>query len=249
MLPLLLPRSSNPDFFRLADADFVGDPANCPADAAGGGGARRLLGEEAQFDAADFWAHAAWWLAASTLAAGALAAAFLALVRHHAPALARATIAFQMAVPATAAVALALSGAGGQALVAAALAALSWVVFYWWRAELAVATQLLQVAGHGLAENAQLFLLTLALGAAAALAAAPQLVGALAALSLGALVPNPEIPPGELCAAGGDVACCAWRPAGAGLAGVAASLTAAAWVFLTLQQVRVFTVAGSIAQW
>lgn len=106
-----------------------------------------------------------------------------------------------------------------------------------------------QVAGHGLAENAQLFLLTLALGAAAALAAAPQLVGALASLSLGALVPNPEIPPGELCAAGGDVACCAWRPAGAGLAGVAASLTAAAWVFLTLQQVRVFTVAGTVAQW
>ena len=216
-------------------------------------GRRKLLGddEKAKFDASDFAGHAVYWLIVSALASFAVAAGFLHLVRNHAETLARATIGFQLALPTAAAIGLLLSGAFGAALIPAAIAGLTFVVFYLWRREIGVASKLLSVAGHGLFANGALIGLTVALNFAAMLFALPPLIGAIIAFAVGDVVPNPLRDGREACVDqfGTGVSCCAWQPKTGAQIYMGAAGFVAAWTMLTLNQIRVYTVSGTVAQW
>ena len=246
---------SNPKFFEI-DQQYMSDPANCPLEQNN----RKLLGEEddqfsgpdEKFDASDFGKHAIAWLIISMLASIFVAVGFLHIVRHHAYSLARFTIAFQLAVPTTAALVLFLSGAFGQGLVALGFAALTFVVFYVWRNEIGVAAKLLSVAGHGLAENASLIGLTILLNIVGVLLALPPVVGAMFGYTVGDVVPNPLRQPASAeCVdmQGNEVECCAWLPRQSAQAYIALSVLMALWTMLTLNQIRVYTVSGTVAQW
>jgi hypothetical protein len=190
-------------------------------------------------------------VAVSSAASLALAAGFLHLVRHHAHALARGTIAFQLAIPAAAALGLGLAGQPLPALGLGALAGVTCLVFYLWRREVGSATRLLSVAGHGLGANPALVGLAVALNLASLALALPQLAAVAVAVTNGDVVPNPARGGRDACAdAYGDgVPCCAWQLRGWVPGFLAAAALAAAWTMLTAQQVRVFVVSGAVAQW
>ncbi|KAH7622267.1 putative CTL-like protein [Nannochloris sp. 'desiccata'] len=240
--------NANPKFFELDDK-FLNDPANCPIDTSH----RRLLEahDQPRFDASDFASHAVAWLIISILASTAIAAAFLHLVRHHAHSLARLTIGFQMAVPATAATMFLLSGSFGPALLSGAFAALTFAVFYMWRREIGVASTLLSVAGHGLAANANLIGMTIALNIGSVFFVLPPLVGAILGFSVGDVVPNPMRENREACVDefGVGVTCCAWQPRTGAMVYIGLAGLVAGWTMLALNQIWVYTVSGTVAQW
>lgn len=239
---------SNPKFFSINE-DYLSDPAHCPLDE----GRRKLLADDdkPQFDASDFASHAAYWLVISVLASFAVAAGFLHLVRNHAYTLARATIGFQLAIPTFAALALLFSGAILPALIPAAIAGLTFLVFYLWRREIGVASKLLSVAGHGLAGNASLIGLTIVLNIIAVVLALPPLVGAIIAFAVGDVVPNPLREGKEACVDqfGTGVSCCAWQPKTGAQVYMGFAGLVTVWTMLTLNQIRVYTVSGTVAQW
>lgn len=242
---------SNPEFFKINEK-YLADASHCPAPSPSGARALLDAGDDPPpFDASDFASHAAAWLAISAAASTLLAAGFLHLVRHHARALTRATVAFQLAVPTAVALGLALSGALGQSLVAGAFAGLTYLVFYLWRRELGVAASLMAVAGHGLAENASLIGFTLLLNGASVALAVPPFVGAAAGFAVGDVAPNPARGGRAACVDefGDGVACCAWQPRPAAAAYTAVAALVGVWTMLTLNQVRVFTVSGAVARW
>lgn len=180
-----------------------------------------------------------------------MAAAFLRLVSHHAIALAKFTIGFQLAVPTTIAFGLMLSGNAMQGLFAGALAALTFAVFYFWRNEIGVASKLLSVAGHGLAANLSLIGLAIALSVASVFLALPPLFGTALGFADGDVVPNPVRQGREACSDefGVGVPCCAWQPRPWAMLYMALTALAAAWTMFTANQVRVYVVSGTIAQW
>lgn len=208
-------------------------------------------GSKPRFDAQDFLSHAASWLLISMALSLAIAAAFLYLVRRHAYSLSRATIGFQLAIPLAAAIGLLATGHLGQSLLLAALAALTYFVFYIWRREIGVASKLLSVAGHGLTSNSSLIGLVIVLNFLAVVFAIPPIFGVFVGLANGDVVPNPERGGQETCIndAGASVVCCVWEPTSNAMVFLALSGTLAAWTMLTLNQIRVFVVSGTVAQW
>ena len=214
---------------------------------------RKLLADEHQprFDASDFASHAVAWLLVSILASTAIAAAFLNLVRHHAHTLARATIGFQLAVPATAAVVFLFSGSFWPALLSAGFAALTFVVFYMWRREIGVASTLLSVAGHGLTANANLIGMTIALNIGSIFFVLPPLVGGILGFAVGDVIPNPLRENRDVCVDefGDGVMCCAWQPRPIAMVYIGLAGLIAGWTMLALNQIWVYTVSGTIAQW
>jgi Plasma-membrane choline transporter len=239
----------NPKFFELDDK-FLNDPANCPLDTAG---RRKLLEDHdhPRFDASDFASHAVTWLIISIVASTAIAAAFLHLVRNHANTLSRLTIGFQLAVPATAAALFLLNGSFGSALLSGGFAALTFAVFYMWRREIGVASTLLSVAGHGLAANANLIGMTIALNIGSVFFLLPPLVGAVVGFSVGDVVPNPMRDNREVCVDeyGVGVTCCAWQPKTGAMVYIGLAGIVAGWTMLALNQIWVYTVSGTVAQW
>jgi hypothetical protein len=235
-------------FFQLTP-DYLADPSHCPVET----GARRLLqGDGPAFSGNDFLTHATSWLTVSVIASLLLGGAFVHLIRHHAHTLTKATIGFQLFVPTLLCFSLLFSGHVWQAVGAGLLAGLTYFVFYLWRNELAVAAKLLSVAGHGLAENfASLVALTIGLNVASLVLAAPLVGSLIVSLANGDVVPNPMRQGSDVCvdASGLDVPCCAWQPRASAAASMALAGLTAVWLSLTANQIRVFAVSGTIAQW
>lgn len=240
---------SNPKFFELNE-EYLNNTANCPLHRG-----RALLEDPSdppKFDARDFVSNAANWVFISVVISIVIAVAFLHLVRHHAFTLARATIGFQLAVPMILAMGLLLSGHLGQGLVVGGLAALTFLVFYIWRREIGVASKLLSVAGHGLAANTALIGLTVLLNVGAVALAIPPLMGVVLGLANGDVVPNPAREGSDSCIdaqTGATVLCCVWQPRPAAAGFMVVSALVAAWTMLTMNQIRVFVVSGTVAQW
>lgn len=145
------------------------------------------------------------------------------------------------------------SGNFFQGLFAAALAAFSFAVFYWWRNEISVASKLLSVAGHGLAANASLIGLVIGLNVLAVLVATPPFFGVFLGFAVGDVVPNPlrSKLSTDTCfdEYNNAVPCCAWQPHPWGAFYILMSIVSSLWTMMTFMQVKVFTISGTIAQW
>ena len=252
----------NPKFFEINEK-YLNDPKNCPV--ASPPGVRNLLADAHNpppFDAQDFVSHAATWFAISIIVSLGIAYTFIHLVRNHADGLARGTIAFQISIPIVAAISLLLSGAVGQSAIAGVWAGLTWLVFYLWRREIGIAARLLSVAGHGLAANPSLILYTILLNVAGVFLAFPPFIGAVLGFAVGDVVVNParDVKHDDDIGGGGSapvcvdefgnaVPCCAWQPVPNAMAYMGFAALVGVWTMLTLNQIRVFTVSGTVAQW
>ena len=228
------------------------DPKHCPV---GDEDKRRLLladsGDEPAFDGKDFIHYAAGWMFFSLMVSLAFGVFLVHLVRHRAEFLTRATISFQLFIPTLLCFSLLMSGMAWQGLFMGALAALTYLVFYLWRNEIAVSAKLLSVSGHGLASNSGLILLTIVLNIMAGIVTAPLVIAFIASVADGSVVPNPLRMDRDECVddSGDKVICCSWEPRPRAALAMGLSMVTALWVILTANQVRVFTVSGTIAQW
>ncbi|KFM24131.1 CTL-like protein [Auxenochlorella protothecoides] len=242
----------NPDF-ALINQDYLSDPENCPLH-----GGRRLReagqGDLPAFDAGEFMSQAAGWLGAGVALSLLLGAAFLRLFQHLPETMTRATVLIQVAAPLAVGAGMLGSGQGRASLLPLGLAALSGLAFYLWRAEIGLASRLLGVSAHGLAANPHLITTSVLLGVASVATATPLAAALVLSFMNGDVVPNPGR---DLAAAGGacldeagdPVLCCAWgvdpwvKPAAA--LGALAML----WTLLLANQVRVYVISGTVAQW
>lgn len=198
--------------------------------------------------------QAAGWLGAGVALSLLLGAAFLRLFQHLPETMTRATVLIQVAAPLAVGAGMLGSGQGRASLLPLGLAALSGLAFYLWRAEIGLASRLLGVSAHGLAANPHLITTSVLLGVASVAAATPLAAALVLSFMNGDVVPNPGR---DLAAAGGacpdeagdPVLCCAWgvdpwvKPAAA--LGALAML----WTLLLANQVRVYVISGTVAQW
>lgn len=232
--------------------EYLDDPKHCPIE---DGDTRRLLlseeGREHSFDGQDFLRHAAGWTVFSLFVSLTFGVLLVHLVRSKAEALTRATISFQIFVPTFLCLSLLMAGMLWQGLFMGALASLNFLVFYLWRNEIAVSAKLMSVAGHGLAANHGVVLLTILLNIFATLMIIPLGIAFLASIADGSVVPNPARMGQEECidTAGEKVSCCFWEPRPRAAFAMSISALTALWFMLAANQIRVYTISGTIAQW
>lgn len=235
----------------MINQDYLSDPDNCPLHPG-----RRLReagqGEAPAFDVGEFMAQAAGWLGACIALSLLLGAGFLRLFQHLPHLMTRATVMIQVAAPLAVGAGMLGAGQGSASLLPLGLAALSALAFYLWRNEIGLASRLLGVSAHGLAANPHLITTSVLLGVASVAAATPLAAALVLAFMNGDVVPNPArdlAAGGCYDAAGNPVLCCAWgvdpwvKPAAA--LGALAML----WTLLLANQVRVYVISGTVAQW
>ncbi|KAG2485912.1 hypothetical protein HYH03_015356 [Edaphochlamys debaryana] len=250
----------NTRYSELLSPDSLLDPALCPAGASHA--ARRLLqaGPDAPsaFDLDLFMRAAGAWLGASVGGAVLVGLAFIALVQHSPAALVITALAMQVAIPfALGGLALAQHAAlpGGLLLGLGTLTLLLWAL--WWP-QIKLVTSLLGLAGRGVSANPVLVPTALGLQLALlGLLEAPLVLAGLAGLANGNLTYNPDradggaATRGDQCVddGGQQTLCCVWQlqpwvPSLLSLVGLAAT-----WSMFLAFQAKLFTVAGTIAQW
>eukprot|EP00887_Chlorella_sp_A99_P002136 scaffold21.g2136.t1 len=247
----------NSDFIKT---NFT-DPASCPA------GGRKLLeaDEPKGFDVSQFMHAAGRWLAVSAAGAILVGAAFLHLVKHQAHWATRATIGVQIALPSVAGrggqgrrgnvrvmgVAFLAQGIAVPAIMMFLMTGLTALVFGWWRNEIGLASRLLGVSAHGLVANSGLITATLLLNIASVVAIVPLVVLSAFAFMNGEVVPNPARAGAAQCvdAQGAKVQCCSWAPDAVAKAYLSLAGVTMLWTVLLANQIRVFVVSGTVAQW
>lgn len=176
----------------------------------------------------------------------------LHLFKEHAPLMTRATVYAQVAFPVFLAVAFTLAGGALLAIPLLAMGAFAAVMFWWWRSQIELASNLLGVSARGLAANPGLIGATVVLNLVSLLSVSPLLAFGAYAYANGGVVPNPARHGGDACtdaATGQDVLCCAWQPSGGAIALITYCAVLLLWTLMFWQQVRVYVVSGTVAQW
>lgn len=245
-------RSRNPLYAQLSH-DYLADGAHCPLDPH----QRRLLQEEPlpfdpQFELGDFVGQAAGWVAAAVAVALLMGGLALHLFKEHAPLMTRATVYAQIAFPALLGVFCTVTGMWLMAGPMFGMAVLTSFIFYLWRDQIALASSLLSVSARGLVANPGLIGATVLLNLVSVLSISPLLTFAVYAYANGSVVPNPARHGGVQCVDSESklpVACCAWEPSAPAVAYMVCAVLLLLWTMMTWQQVRVFLVSGTIAQW
>ncbi|GAB4819018.1 hypothetical protein N2152v2_006064 [Parachlorella kessleri] len=239
----------NPKF--TLDGKYLENPAHCPYPKE-----RKLLedldgSEDPKFDLAAFWRSAGTWLLVSVLGSLLVGIAFLQLFKRHSGAMTRATIYTQVAVPLAVGLSLLFAGQAVPGMVMFGMAGLAAFVFWLWRAEIGLASRLLGVSAHGLVANPHLITLTVVLNVLGLLSTLPLLVFSGFAYTNGAFVPNPDRAGASQCVdtQGQAVPCCAWQPEPWALGFISGASLLMLWTLLLYNQIRVFVISGTIAQW
>lgn len=249
----------NTRYSELLDPTSFANPKLCPISTPGH--ARRLLqmGDDAPspFDLDLFMKSAGLWMAASAGGAILVGLLFVWLVQHAPRGLVGFALALQVCVPAAVGTLALTQGLLGPAIPMLVFAALTLLLFALWRPQIELVTQLLGVAGKGLAGNPGLVPMALGLQLVVGVLEVPLVLACIAALMNGQLAYNPDRTDGgkaeapEQCVGedGGSVLCCVWEtepwvPAFMALAGVAML-----WTLFVAFEVKMFTVAGAVAQW
>ncbi|GBF94104.1 choline transporter-like [Raphidocelis subcapitata] len=245
-------KNMNPDFGSLISPSYLADPSHCPADRADGG--RRLLLADGEVAQPTFFFQAAGACTAVSIAGGlGLALLALYLFKRSPEGMVRASVALQVAIPASLALAAFLGGAPAAGLPFALLAAVLAITLYLYRSQLALVAKLLGISVRALADQPGIILAALGLQLFGLLLIAPTVAAMLLAFANGAVVPNPSragVDSGVCVdSAGREVVCCSWQvdgwvPGFMGYAGLVAT-----WTTLLVFATKMFVIAGATAQW
>ncbi|GLC46360.1 hypothetical protein PLESTB_001767000 [Pleodorina starrii] len=184
-------------------------------------------------------------------AALALAFVFVLALRWSPWALVLLACGLQVGAPLASAMVASKQGNSSLALILLLLAAAIAVSLYCGRKALGLASRLLGLAAVALRDNPTLLGLVAALKMALAGATALLLVAAAVVGAAGELVPNPLRDGKPDCATpdGVRVTCCALAPSAALPAYLPAAAVTLAWTLLLMFELKVFVVAGVVAQW
>lgn len=242
----------NPLFFKLSKT-YLNDPEHCPYDANNDENRRRMLEDDyPELDLEEFFATASSWLVVSMGCSLLFGILFIRLIKDHSMLLARFTIGFQLAIPAVVSGFSFAAGNIGQGLLFLGLSGLTYVVFYLWRREIGVASNLLSVSGHALAGNSVgLITMTILVNLLAVVLLVPMLFGMGASFAVGDVVPNPMRMGSQACVdeAGDAVLCCAWQPRALPALHIILCVVTALWSLFTMRQIQVYVISGVVAQW
>ncbi|KAJ9531995.1 hypothetical protein QJQ45_003697 [Haematococcus lacustris] len=195
------------------------------------------------------------WTACTVLGSLGLGLGFVALVRHHPGLLVGTAVSVKVLLPVAIALVLAYYGQGGWAALPLVWAGLLSLALWWYRDQIRQVARLMGVAGRALVECPGLLGLAVGLQLALTLAAAPLVAMGIGAYSNGRLIFNPERSldpsvPNSSCldSAGKSVDCCAWETDGWVTPYLALLGLALSWTVLLVFEIKVFTVAGTVAQ-
>lgn len=184
---------------------------------------------------------------------------FLWLLRRNAALCVKISCAAQVVVPAVMAVSLLVSGAVVPALVSAVFSALAAWCFYLWRAELALCSRLLSVAGEALTANPHLVSASVGLNVVHVAVVLPVIALMVAATRVGDAVPYALAATtvagvdGALLScvddAGAAVPCCMWETAPASVAYIVFASLCVSWTTFLVFEMRLFAIAHVVTRW
>ncbi|KAL6758844.1 plasma-membrane choline transporter-domain-containing protein [Haematococcus lacustris] len=266
----------NPAFLDLVNPSTLNDPAACPAVSHARGLKQTSPTPTTAYDT--LMSHSAGWTAGTLLGSLGLGLGFVALLKHSAQGLVATAIGLQVGLPLGAALSFFLAGsvAGGFAMLG--VAGLLGVLFVMYKEQIDLVTRLLGVAGHALVECSGLVGLAVGLQLALLLVVVPLVTMGVAAFTNGHLIFNParsmtspeqpnaldglggsglgplakkgDVPELQCTNLSGDkVLCCTWEPEPWVPFYMALLSLALSWTTFLLFEVKVFTVAGTVAQW
>lgn len=241
---------SNPLFFSL-DESILNNPDSCPIKKG-----RGLLEEDQtdppDFDVTDFATNSITWLFISCGLALVVGFVFLHGFKKSSHVMTRAAVYSQIFVPLTFACAALFAGQFVGFITFSMLSGLIALVFYVWRREIALASQLLSVSAHSLVANPHLITTAVVLNVIALLIISPLAVVGVVSMSNGALIPNPLRAGSAKCfdeSTGAKVLCCQWQPDRWVAPYVVTVAMLVLWTMLLANQIRVYVVSGTVAQW
>jgi len=255
-------KQQNPDYDALASSAALALPGTCPPNLARGAqragaadGVLAALGDDVQFDADHFLQQSRTWLLVSSAGALALGLGFLVLVSRAPRFVVRVALLFQAGMCAAYGAALLSTGAVMGFVFGGLLLALSALLVYLvcrWPPQFETCSRLLGVAGYAIRENPGVALAAVLIK----LTLLAALAGHIASAAVAARAGEPAryadvVEQGGVCvdARGATVDCCYWRydswvpPAWAVI-----SLTAL-WSVFVAYDLKIYTVADSMAQW
>mmetsp|Transcript_4149 Transcript_4149/g.6836 ORF Transcript_4149/g.6836 Transcript_4149/m.6836 type:complete len:557 (-) Transcript_4149:830-2500(-) len=252
----------NPAFAELVTFEHLNDPASCPVESH----RRGLLQDTPEDHAKDFsvdafLAHPVVWTGGALVGSVLLGVVFLLGVRRHAAGMVHTAISLQIMLPMTAGILAVVNGNTVPGVVMFAMGGLMCLLFWLWREQIGLVCHLLGVAGRALCDLPGLLGLSLGLQAANGLMMLPLMLCGLASITNGHVIFNPNrdaaVPPSQdeqgypTCTGmdGKPAMCCTWEVQGWVSPYMALLGLAVTWTTLLAFEIKVFTVAGAVAQW
>ncbi|DBA76839.1 TPA: hypothetical protein ACH3X2_008854 [Trebouxia sp. C0005] len=241
----------NRKFALLSGTEVRSDPSSCPV-------GHNLFSAQLQeqpgdFSISEFMSKAATWLLVSAVLSLALGLMFLYVFKWHSRIMTRITIQIQVLLPAIMGIAAICAGQVGGGLILILLALLAALVFWMWRGEIELCARLLGIAAAGLNENPGLLGFVVLAKFALLSVMLPLLAFSGLAYTNGDLVPNSQRASlsSSTCqdAEGTPVDCCVWQVDSWVGPYMTLSNVTLLWSIFLVFEVRVFTIAGTVAQW
>jgi hypothetical protein len=239
---------------------YLSDASHCPYQPPSERRRRSLLSalseEDDPFKFDDFMKSASFWLIGSVIGALGVGLLFVYLVGKRPSLLVGIAIGVQVGLPFLAGTGALLSAPpghiDGMGLFLFLFAAIVALVFWLWREQLVLVTQLLGLSGKGLQENLSLVPCVIGVQGGLLSLTFPLLLSLFAAIANGHVVFNPSRNPESttcLDMQGQEVLCCVWETEPFVGPYLTYALLIMTWTCFIGGEVRTFVVSGVIAQW
>lgn len=247
----------NVEFATQMTPEYLNDPDHCPA--AKNLPSRSLLSMRATDEGSDvaafdkFMKHALLWLLISAAGALVLGMLFVVLVSRSPRVLLYIAVGIQVGLPLAAGTTLLAYGGVGPSIPFFIWAGALILLFYLWRQQLNLVVQLMGISGQGLRENLGLIGTSILIQLVLAVMTIPLYLALVSAVTNGHVVANSDrvgIKDGT-CVDKDDqnVLCCAWQMDNHVGPIIAVTLFTVLWTSFIFNEIKTFTVSGTIAQW